>query len=133
MRQGALTEDPVEQSNHSRIDTEAMQGLVRPEAAKHGHIARLRVLAGGGGIGDADADGRVRDQPPALRRLIQKPRTHIKDRLSWQQAAQEQITVVSQSGPQSFPVVQVFGRSPEGFVLKHDFPPARASLRPISY
>jgi hypothetical protein len=30
-----------------------MQRLVRPEAAKHGQIARLRVLAGGG-IGDAD-------------------------------------------------------------------------------
>jgi hypothetical protein len=89
MRQGALTENPVKQRDHPRIDTQAMQRLVRPEAAKHGHIARLRVLAGGGGIGDPDGDGRVRGQPPALRRLIQKPGMHIKDRLSWQQAPQE--------------------------------------------
>ena len=110
VRQGALTENPVEQRDHSRIDTEAMQGLVRPEAAKHGHIAWLRILAGGSRIGDTDGNRRVRGQPSALHRLTQKSGTHIEDHLSWQQAAQEQITVLSQSDPQGFPVVQVFGR-----------------------
>ena len=85
MRQGVLIEDPVEQRYDLRGGTQAMQGLVRPEAAKHGHITRLRVLAGGGGIGDAGGDGRVRGEPSALRRLGQKPGTYIKDRLSWQQ------------------------------------------------
>jgi hypothetical protein len=99
-----------------------MQRLVRPEVAEHGQIARLRVLAGGGGIGDADGDRRVLGQPPALRRLIQKPASHSKNRLSRQQAPQEQITVLSQPGPQNFPNVQVVGRIPERFKLKHDFP-----------
>ena len=55
------------------------------------------------------ATGRVRRQPAALCRLVQQPGTHVKDRFTWQQAAQEQIAVIGQSGPQGFPVVQVVG------------------------
>ena len=94
-----------------------MQRLVRPEAAKYRHVAGLGVLAGGGGIGDAGGDGRVRGEPAALCCLVQQAGAHIEDRVAWQQASQEQITVVGQSGPQGFPVVQVFGRIPERFVV----------------
>src|SRR6185437_10705690 len=89
--------------------------------------AGLRVLAGGGRIGDAVGNGGIRGQPPALLRLVQKPGAHVENRLSREQAAKEQVTVLSQPVPQDLPVIQVFGRIPEGFVLRHDFPPARGA------
>ena len=131
MCQSALTEDPVEQRQHPRVDTQTVQRLIRPQVPKHGHIGWLRVFAGSGGIGDTGGHGGVLGQPPAFHGLVQKSGTHIENRVAWQQASQKQIAVLSQARPQGFPIVQVFGRIPEGFVLKHGFPLDRTLFRPI--
>jgi hypothetical protein len=82
MDKTALTENAVKQRSHLWIDAQPMQRLVRPQAAKHGHITWLWVLAGSGRIGGGVCNAGVRGKPSALLGPLKKPIAHRKDRLS---------------------------------------------------
>ena len=47
MRERGLAEDALEQRQHVRMSSEAVQPLVHPQVPKHQHVGVLGVLAGG--------------------------------------------------------------------------------------